>query len=453
LSGGGGAGSVESIRQKQSFERDTTAVKQTYHIVNRDEKTAAASIEEFAKSNGQFLLPLLELVTQARIAVDEVITSIGRKTIETILTLSAEQVAGTRTPGKGRGDIRWHGSQNGRVMLADRQLKVKRPRLRHKQEGEVKVPAYEALQENSATAERMMGALLRGVSTRQYEEVLPEMADTVGVSRSNISRQAMEGSTEQLRQLRERRWDKTDLLVIYIDGQRFGDHHVISGVGVDRQGVKHVLGIEMGATENTAAVKKLLIGLRHQGLRTDQQYLFVIDGAKALRSAIEEVFGSEQPVQRCRNHKMRNVLDELPREQHAQVVNVMRAAWKLTDADEGIKKLEGLARFLEHDYESAARSLREGMTEMFTIQKLKLPPSLYKCLGTTNLIESPQSGVQKRTGNVTRWRDAAMVERWAASAWLLTEKHFRKVIGHTDLWCLAVILGREKAACATGKVA
>jgi len=243
-------------------------VKKTYHIVNRDEKIATASIEQFAKSNGQLLLPLLELITQARVAVDEVISSIGRKTIETILTLSAEHVAGAQTPGKISGDIRWHGSQSGRVVLADRQLKVKRPRLRHKQEGEVKVPAYEALQENGATAQRMMGALLRGVSTRQYEEVLPEMAETAGVSRSSISRQAIEGSAEQLRQLRERRWDKADLLVIYIDGQRFGEHHVISGVGIDRAGSKHILGIEMGATENAAAVKNLLTGLRrmHDGL-------------------------------------------------------------------------------------------------------------------------------------------------------------------------------------------
>ena len=428
-------------------------MKKTYHIVNREEKTAAASIEQFAKSNGQLLLPLIELIAEARIAVDEVIGSVGRKTIETILMLSAEQIAGAQTPGKASGDIRWHGSQKGRVALADRQLKVKRPRLRHKQEGEVKVPAYEALRDNGATAQRMLGALLRGVSTRQYEEVLPEMAETVGVSRSSVSRQAIEGSTEQLRQLRERRWEKTDLLVIYIDGQRFGDHHVISGVGIDREGAKHILGIEMGATENAAAVKKLLTGLRDQGLRTDQQYLFVIDGAKALRAGIEEVFGSDQPVQRCRNHKMRNVLDELPRDQQPQVVNVMRAAWKLTDADEGIKRLEGLARFLEHDYASAARSLREGMAEMFTMQRLKLPPSLYKCLGTTNVIESPQSGVQKRTNNVTRWREGAMVERWVASAWLLTEKHFRKVIGHRDFWTLAVILGREEAPETSEKVA
>jgi putative transposase len=428
-------------------------VKKTYHIVSRDAKSASESIAQFTQANGQFLLPLAELITQARMAIDEVINNVGRRTIETILTLSAQEVAGPRTPGKASGEIRWYGSQDGQVSLADRQVKVKRPRLRHKENGEVKVPAYEALQQNAATAERMMGALLRGLSTRQYEEVLPEMADTVGVSRSSVSRQAIEGSMEQLRQLRERRWDQTDLLVLYIDGQRFGAHHVISSVGIDREGKKYILGIEPGATENAAAVKLLLTGLRDRGLPMNRKYLFVIDGSKALRAGIEEVFGADQPVQRCRNHKMRNVLDELPREQQPQVVNLMRAAWKITDADEGMKRLEGLARFLEHDYESAARSLREGMAEMFTVQKLKLPPSLYKCLGTTNVIESPQSGVQKRTNNVTRWRNAEMVERWVASAWLLTEKHFRKVVGHRDFWALAVILGREKHAPVAEKVA
>ena len=424
-------------------------MKKTYHIVDRDSQSAAATLEQFTRANGQILLPLVELITQARVAVDEVIGAVGRQTIETILTLSAQEVAGQRTPGKASGEIRWHGSQAGRVMLADRQLRVKRPRLRHKQDGEAEVPAYAALQDNGATAQRMMGALLRGVSTRQYEEVLPEMAATVGVSRSSISRQAIEGSAEQLRQLRERRWDTVDLLVIYVDGQRFGGHHVISAVGIDREGVKHVLGIELGATENAAAVKSLFSRLRDQGLPTDRKYLFVIDGAKALRAAIDEVFGAEQSVQRCRNHKMRNVLDELPREQHAQTLNVMRAAWKLTDADQGMKKLEQLARFLEHDHESAAKSLREGLAEVFTVQRLKLPPSLFKCLGTTNVIESPQSGVQKRTNNVTRWRNADMVERWVASAWLLTEKHFRKVVGHRDFWSLAVILGREENSAAS----
>jgi hypothetical protein len=102
---GGGGRFVRIDSPKTTLRKDTTAVKKTYHIVNRDEKTATASIEQFAKSNGQLLLPLLELITQARVAVDEVISSIGRKTIETILTLSAEHVAGAQTPGKISGDF------------------------------------------------------------------------------------------------------------------------------------------------------------------------------------------------------------------------------------------------------------------------------------------------------------------------------------------------------------
>ena len=157
----------------------------------------------------------------------------------------------------------------------------------------------------------------------------------------------------------------------------------------------------------------------------------------------EEVFGDDQPVQRCRNHKLENVMSELPKEQQDQTRNLMRAAWKVKTAEEGEKRLEQVARLLEHDHQSAARSLREGMKEMFTLQRLQIPVSLHKCLATTNIIESPHSGVRRRTHNVSRWRDSDMVQRWVASAWLLTEKHFRRIDGHENLWALAAILGRE----------
>lgn len=418
-------------------------MKKPYQIVTRAAKESAAVVEQFCQANGQILLPIVHLLESASEVVESVLHEIQIQALETIFVLSAEQVAGARTPGKPSGEIRWHGSQPGKIKLADRALKVQRPRLRHKREGEVKIPAYEQLRRDRGLRQQMLGALLRGVSTREYDEVLPKMTETVGVARSSVSRQAIEASAEKLKSLRERRWDSTEILVIYIDGQRFGEHHILSAVGVDREGRKHILGIEAGATENAAAVKRLLTHLRDQGLATDRKYLFVIDGAKALRAAIEEVFGGGQHVQRCRNHKLRNVLDELPEQQRGQALNLMRAAWKVTKAEEGEKRLEQLARFLERDHESAARSLREGMAEMFTLQRLQLPPSLIKCLATTNVIESPQSGVRKRTANVTNWRDQQMVERWAASAWLLTEQHFRKIDGHRDLWALATILGRQ----------
>jgi transposase-like protein len=289
----------------------------------------------------------------------------------------------------------------------------------------------------------MLGALMRSVSTREYQEVLPQMAASVGVSRSAISRKVVEASIEQLQQLQERRWEEVEVLVIYVDGQGFADHHIISAVGVDAEGKKHILGIEPGATENAASVKRLLTHLRDHGVPTDCQYLFVIDGVKALRAGIEEVFGADQPVQHCRNHKVRNVLDELPKEQHGQALNLMRPAWKVKTAEEGENRLEQLARFLERDYESAARSLREGMKEMFSLQRLHIPDSLHKCLATTNNIESPLGGVERRTHNVTRYRDADMVQRWVASAWLLTEKDFRRIDVQVNLWSLATVLGRQ----------
>lgn len=310
-------------------------MKRPYHIVTRAARESAAVIEQFCRTNGQILLPILNLIENASQVVETVIHEIGHQALEQILALSAEQLAGPRTPGKISGEIRYHGWQSGRVQLADRKLRVKRPRLRHKVEGEVKIPAYEQLRQDHGLGQHLLGALLRGVSTREYQEVLPQMAKTVGVSRSAISRKAIEASVEQLQQLQERRWENVEILVIYIDGQRFADHHILSAVGVDRQAKKHILGIELGATENAAAVKRLLTRLREHGLPTDRKYLFVIDGAKALRTAIEELFGADQPVQRCRNHKIRNVLGELPKEQHAQTRNLLRAAWKVKTAAEG----------------------------------------------------------------------------------------------------------------------
>jgi transposase-like protein len=273
--------------------------------------------------------------------------------------------------------------------------------------------------------------------------VLPQTAETVGVSRSAISRRTIDASVEQLQELQERRWENVQILVIYIDGQAFAEHHIITAIGVDREGKKHILGIEPGATENAASVKHLLTHLRDHGLPTDRKYVFVIDGAKALRASIEEVFGCEQPVQRCRNHKMHNVLDELPKKQHRQTRNLMHAAWKVKTAEEGENGLEQLARFLEREHESAAHSLREGLKEMFTLQRLQIPESLHTCLATTNVIESPFCGVKPRTHNITRWRDAEMAQCWVASAWLFTEEHSRRIYGHENLWALAAILGRE----------
>ena len=418
-----------------------TALKKSYHTISTQGQTNSKRLAEFFSRHGQGLLPMVDLIEQSRLAVDELIDIAGRATIEAVLQLSAEQVAGPRTPGQRRRGLLWHGRQAGRVCLKERKLGVTKPRLREKGGGEVAIPAYEAMQKNGMS-QRMLEVLMRGISTRQYAEVLPEMASSCGVSKSTVSREAAEAGEAALQELVERRFEGIDLLVIYLDGMQFGEHHVISAVGVDRAGHKHVLGMQQGATENAAAVEDLLEQLVARGLDPKTKRLFVVDGAKALRVAINKVFGAQHPVQRCRNHKIRNVCDRLPDEQKDQVKAAMRASYKL-EAKEGVARLRKLADWLEQESPAAANSLREGLEECFTLNRLGIPPSLHRCLATTNLIESPQSGVRMRTRRVCRWRDAAMVQRWAAASFLATEKNFRRIMGWKDLWQLETILGRK----------
>ncbi len=239
--------------------------------------------------------------------------------------------------------------------------------------------------------------------------------------------------------LLSRRFGELKLLVIYIDGLVFGDYTMIGAVGVDSEGNKHVLGIREGATENSTVITELLEDIVSRGVDPKRKMLFVIDGSKALRAAINAVFGSHQPVQRCRAHKLRNVLDYLPKDQRAQVKSVLRAAWKL-GPKEGMARIKKLAAWLDQKYPSAAGSLLEGLEECFTINRLDLPPSLCRCLATTNIIESPHAGVRIQTRRVTHWQNGNMVLRWMASAFLRTEKHFNKIMGYRDLWALEAIL-------------
>jgi transposase-like protein len=374
----------------------------------------------------------------------------GRATIQAVLELSAQQAAGgPRQQGKARsGEVVWYGRQPGSVMLSDRKLSVERPRLRQKGRGagkEVEVPAYQAMQDEPRLGGRMLDILMRGVSTRQYRRVIPQMADTVGVSKSSVSRQMIEASEAEVEALLGRRFDDVNLLIIYIDGMQFGDHVMIGAVGVDAEGRKYVLAIREGATENATLAKEVLEDLVERGVKPDQKRLFVIDGAKALRAAINAVFGTQHPVQRCRAHKLRNVMDHLPKDQQAQVKSAMRAAWKL-DAEGGMARMKKLGEWLQRDYPAAAASLREGLEECFTLNRLDVPPSLHRCLASTNVIEGPHSGVRMRTRRVCRWRDSGMAKRWMAAAFLATEKNFNRIMGYRDLWALDAILHGSKSA-------
>ena len=416
-----------------------------YQIAEGRSKASSRELARFLAKEGQMLLPMVELIEQAECAVDDLVDVMGRATIEAILRMSAEGVAGPRQQGrKSDREVYWHGSQPGRVALRERQLRVEKPRLRKKKPrrgdtGEVEIPAYEAMRKDAKLADRMLGILMRGVSTRNYREVLPKMADQVGISKSQVSRENVEAGERLLRELAERDFSEKDILIVYIDGMRFGPYHVIAAVGVDAEGHKHVLGLREGASENAEVVKRLLEELVERGVKPGRRRLFVIDGAKALRTAIDQVYGGHNPVQRCRQHKLRNVLGHLPKDQHDQATATLRAAWKL-GAKEGMKKIEQYAAWIEREWPSAAGSLREGLAEMFTINRLNLPGSLRRCLATTNLIDSTDSGVRQRTRRVTNWQHGNMALRWAAAGFVETEKNYRRIMGYRQLWMLKASL-------------
>jgi transposase-like protein len=417
-------------------------MRPSYQIVDRKDSQAFAG---YLAKNGQLLLPLVELIESSRMAVDELIDVLGRASIEAVLQLSAAGVAGEKHQGRKGGAVGWHGSQEGKVSLSDRKLRVKKPRLRRKGPGpgkEVEIPAYLAM--NNGLGSRLLEILMHNVSTRNYRRVIPEMAESVGISKSSVSRQFIEESAQALERLAARALDHLELLIIYLDGLVFSDHHVICAVGVDAQGKKHVLGITQGASENAASATSLLEDLVERGVDPKRRYLFVIDGSKALRSAINRVFGAGNPVQRCRHHKIKNVCRQLPDDLSVQVKSVMKAAYQLP-WQEGMAKMKKQAQWLETHYPGAAASLREGLEETFTINRLELPATLQRCLGTTNIIESPHAGVRLRTNRVSRWQDGKMVLRWVAAAFLATEKNFRRILGYRDLWMLKAKLENEVA--------
>lgn len=298
-------------------------MSQPYHVVSTEDTTSKLRSRDLAQvlaNDGQFLLPLFDLLSDAESAIDDLVDVMGRATIEAVLLMSAAQIAGLKQQGKKADrDIAYHGSQPGRVALRERQIRVEKPRLRRKdpqegEPGEVEIPAYEAMRKDYRLADRMLEILIAGVSTRRYEHVIPEMAETVGVSKSQVSRESIEAGERLLKELADRDFSKHDILAVWIDGVQLGSYHVICAVGVDNAGNKHVLGLREGATENTEVAKALLEDLVARGLKSSRPRLFVIDGSKALRSAIDAVVGPENFVQRCRNHKERNVVGHLPKD-------------------------------------------------------------------------------------------------------------------------------------------
>jgi transposase-like protein len=281
-----------------------------------------------------------------------------------------------------------------------------------------------------------MQAIAAGVSTRRYRRILeplPAKEQERSVSKSAVSRRFVELSAEQVQDWLTRKLTGIDLAIVMIDGIYFAERVVLVALGIDAKGKKHVLGLREGSTEKTQVVRAMLADLIERGLDADRPRLWVIDGGKALRRAIVETFGTSALIQRCQEHKRRNVLDHLPKALHAGTSRAMRDAWNARDGKLARRQLERLAARLAKDHPSAAASLREGMDETLTLQSLGVAGALYVTLRTTNPIENLNGSIAIYTRNVKRWRDGEMLRRWIASALTDASQRFRALRGYRDM--------------------
>jgi len=374
---------------------------------------------------------------RSRAITEKAIIELGRLTIETVLNMSAEEVAGPPARGKKKGDIRHHGSQPGNVKVGGKRVQVARPRLRSRDGKEVPVAAYETLKVDPKRADRALGRVLAGVSTRDYAGIFDEAAEEVGVSRSSVSRESSKAAEESLKELCSRPIP-TRQLAILIDGTNVGEVMAISSVGIDESGTKRVLGLVEGSSENSVSAGALLDSMIERGVDPKLPTLFVIDGSKALRKAILERFAGAV-VQRCQLHKIRNVLAHLPLAKRKYYETKLNMAFRLAHP-EAVQKLEEIAKELEVLHPGAAASLREGMPETLTVRRLNLPPLLVSSLRSTNLIEAGFSKAKTKLRRVTNFSSGAMSLRWAAATLRLAEQGFRTVKGVKDTWMLRAAL-------------
>jgi putative transposase len=340
-----------------------------------------------------------------------------------------------------------HGSQDGSVTLGGRRVPVRRPRVRTvgDDEHELPVASYDSFTSADLLADGVVARMLGGLSTRGYRVGLEAVGSRVeqaatGTSHSAVSRRFVTATAERLDQLLNRSLDGQRWLVVFLDGFGMGEHLLVGALGVTADGTKVPLGVVEGTTENKSVCLRLVTGLRDRGLDAEHGVLFVLDGGKALGAAVRAVFGAKALIQRCRRHKERNVLDHLPEAERPLVQRRLRSAWATPDAEQAQHELETLARRLARQRPGAAASLREGLAETLTVNRLGVGGKLLQTLESTNPVESMIEIVRDHAGRVKRWSSGEMALRWAAAGMLAAEAQFRRVKGYQELPALAAAL-------------
>jgi putative transposase len=393
----------------------------------------------------QVPLPLLDVLADTRTAFFGLCLDAGQQVLRTLMEHDRERLCGPKNvPNPGRRAYR-HGQTPGEVTLGGRRILVPRLRARSVDGHELDLPSFAYAAHRDPLDARTLEAIAIGVTTRKYRRALdplPAGRRERAVSKSSVSRRFVALTSAQLATWLARPLDELAVRVLVLDGLHFRDHVVVLALGVDSQGQKHVLALREGTTENATVCQALLTDLRERGLDLDQAILFVIDGGSGLRKALRETCGAAAIIQRCQVHKRRNVLEHLPETMRPRVRRVLDEAYALADAALAKRRLLQLAAGLDHTHPGAAASLREGLDETLTLQRLGVTGALYRTLRSTNAIENLNGLVGHFVRHVRRWRNGRMLVRWIAAGLREATRSFRRLRGHRDLAALVRALDR-----------
>src|SRR5215203_2218218 len=403
----------------------------------------------------QVTVAVAELASAAREGLLALAVGTGLQVLQAMLAEDVARLVGPKgRHNPARAAVR-HGSEPGQVTLGGRRVRIRRPRVRSADgTRELPVPTYQAFAPTELLDQLAVERMLAKLSTRRYRVGLEPVGTQVtqassGTSKSAVSRRFVARTEHALAELLAQDLSELELVALLVDGIRVADHTCVDALGITIDGTKIPLALAEGATENTSVVTDLLVGLRERGLEVTRPILVVIDGAKALRRAILDVF--DHPViARCQQHKIRNVRDKLPERLGGPVEHRMRTAWHAASALDAQAQLEALARELDKTHPGAAASLREGLAETLTVLRLGVPPTLARTLRSTNTIESMISICRDHAGNVKRWQDGQMALRWCAAGMVEAGKQFRRVNGYLHLPALRTALEAEVARTVTG---
>jgi transposase-like protein len=317
-------------------------------------------------------------------------TAVGLEVMAEMMEAEVTDLAGAKGRHNRERTATRHGSEAGSVTLGGRRLPVQRPRVRSvgADAAELPLASYATFADADLLAEGIVARMLAGISTRRYPVALEPVGAAVeqaatSTAKSAVSRRFVTATAERLAELCARPLGTDRWPIVMLDGVHLGEHLLVVALGVTDEGTKVPLGVVEGSTENAAVCTRLVADLADRGLDASKGILFVVDGGKALAKAIRSVFGGKALIQRCRRHKERNILDHLPEAERPLVQRRLRAAWAHADACAAELELEAIAASLAKKRPGAAASLREGLAQTVTVNRLGVTGALLRT------VESP----------------------------------------------------------------